>query len=72
MIATKEQFRVLYAFVKDGLFTCPGCGTQTVTVPLIQNKGEEQTQVWCHYGCGFLFLDAYELFMPKGKEIRNE
>lgn len=57
---TKDQVRTLKQYVKTyrgwDAFTCPQCSEEQ-PVPTIENPGEDQTQINCRYGCGYMFLD---------------
>ncbi|MHA2216853.1 MAG: hypothetical protein ACXACY_12985 [Candidatus Hodarchaeales archaeon] len=56
----EKQNEVLNSFVKDGFFQCPSCKSKWTPTPQIENKGEDETQIYCLYGCGFIFLDDYK------------
>lgn len=56
----KKQNELLNSFEKDGFFQCPSCKESWTPFPQIENKGEEETQIYCLYGCGFIFLDNYK------------
>jgi len=56
MKATKEQLKTYSKHYKNGLFKCPSCDSEWVGAPEIENEGERETQVYCLYGCGYIFL----------------
>jgi hypothetical protein len=56
MEATKKQYQTLNNHTSGHFFKCPDCGSEWVGVPMIENPGEETTQIFCLYGCGFIFL----------------
>jgi uncharacterized protein YutD len=61
MSATKKQIQSLnICFDHKGLFTCPCCKTQSSQYPDIENKGEDKTQIFCNYGCGYIFLEDHQ------------
>ncbi len=55
-----KQNKVLDSFVKDGFFKCPSCKESWTPNPSIENAGENKTQIYCGYGCGYIFLDDYK------------
>jgi hypothetical protein len=55
-----NQIELLNSFVKDGFFQCPSCKESWTPTPAIRNKGEDKTQIYCFYNCGFIFLDDYK------------
>jgi hypothetical protein len=59
-IMSKEQ-DALSQCVKDGLYQCPSCKSQTIRQPSITNEEDEddKTQVYCPYGCGYIYLEDY-------------
>ena len=64
-----EKEAKLEEFINDGLFQCPSCYTEWIGSPVIETLNEDletKTQVFCLYGCGFIYLDDYK---PK---IKNE
>ena len=44
---------------KHGFFVCPSCGEGWYPSPKIENEGDEETQVFCNYGCDFIILEDY-------------
>jgi hypothetical protein len=56
---TKEQLRILNLTYKGGLHTCPSCKVSYFAFKDIENKGENKTQIYCNYGCGYIFLEDY-------------
>jgi len=50
---------VLNSCIENGFFKCPSCKESWTPEPLIENEGEDKTQVYCLYGCGYIFLEDY-------------
>lgn len=61
MVKTTElQEKELNKHIEDGWFTCPSCNTEYNDMYVqIENPGEEDTQISCVYGCGYLILEDY-------------
>tara|TARA_R110001599_G_scaffold26931_8_gene94881 strand:- start:10102 stop:10302 length:201 start_codon:yes stop_codon:yes gene_type:complete len=55
----EKQNELLNSFVKNGFFQCPSCKESWTPSPAIENKGEDETQIYCLYGCGYIFLEDY-------------
>lgn len=58
---TDKQIKTRKKYIREyangwNEFNCPSCSTEQ-PIPQIENPGEEQTQVHCNYGCGYIFLD---------------
>jgi len=63
----KTQQEILDSHIVVSGFTwddyqCPQCKSQTWPSPLIENEDEpeELPQVYCDYGCGYMFLNYKE------------
>jgi hypothetical protein len=55
-----NQNEILNNCVNDkGFFKCPSCKESWTPPPPIENVGENETQIYCGYGCGFIFLEDY-------------
>ena len=46
---------------KHGFFVCPSCKEGWFPTPEIENEGENKTQIYCGYNCGYIFLEDYNL-----------
>ena len=55
----------------DGFFKCPSCKESWVPYPIIENIGEEKTQVYCNYGCGFIFLEDYHCQLTELEQLKK-
>jgi hypothetical protein len=56
-----NQNEILNNCIKDnGDFQCPSCKTSWWPEPEIENLGEDKTQIYCLYGCGYIFLEDYK------------
>ena len=55
---TEHQLEVFELVTNGGDF-CPQCRSEGGQYMVIENPGEEWTQVHCAYGCGYLNLDDY-------------
>lgn len=40
-------------------YVYPCCGVEVLGTPIIENAGEELTQIRCQYGCGFIYIENY-------------
>ena len=58
-IKMNNQMLVLNSCIENGFFKCPSCKESWTPEPLIENEGEDKTQVYCLYGCGYIFLEDY-------------
>tara|TARA_R100000734_G_C3283573_1_gene76715 strand:+ start:375 stop:569 length:195 start_codon:yes stop_codon:yes gene_type:complete len=56
---TDNQKMMLNSCIKNDFFTCPSCKSEWTPPPLIENEGEEETLIYCYYGCGYLLLENY-------------
>ena len=57
--STKKQRETVLKFADGNFFRCPSCKVESLGIPMITNEGEDNTQIWCPYGCGFIFLEDY-------------
>tara|TARA_R110001599_G_scaffold26931_9_gene94882 strand:- start:76 stop:294 length:219 start_codon:yes stop_codon:yes gene_type:complete len=57
-IKMDNQMLVLNSCI-EYIFTCPSCKESWTPAPLIENEGEDKTQIHCLYGCGYIFLEDY-------------
>lgn len=39
--------------------TCPKCKTNSSQYLEIENPGEDKTQVYCSYDCGYIYIEDY-------------
>lgn len=71
--ATKNQEEILQSHTnKRGWFTCPQCNSECNPEPSIENKGEEDVQVYCLYGCGYINLIMKDEVRYKGSLVNSE
>jgi len=54
---TEKQVKILESHMEGDFYRCPQCTTKWYGVPPIENKGEAETQVYCLYGCGYMFIE---------------
>ena len=60
MTATKEQKAMILKHSTYYGFKFPCCNSEICNTVLIENPGEEdKTQIYCLYGCGFIYLEDY-------------
>ena len=52
-----NQNEIIDSHIKGGCFRCPQCKIEWYGRPRIENEGEESTQVYCNYGCGYMFIN---------------
>jgi len=57
--STKKQRETVLKFADGNFFRCPSCQANSFGIPMITNEGEDNTQILCKYGCGFIFLEDY-------------
>jgi len=57
--STKKQRETVRKFADGNFFRCPSCKVESLGIPVITNEGEDNTQIWCTSGCGFIFLENY-------------
>jgi hypothetical protein len=58
---TNKQIDTLSKHETYYFFVCPSCGVESSSWRTsIENPGEDETQVYCVYGCGYIYLDYYE------------
>ena len=48
-----KQDRVIQSHWVDGVWTYPCCKSQVGRSAMIENPGEDYTQIHCPYGCGY-------------------
>ena len=61
MKPTKKQKETLKKHQDNFDFICPNCKSESNKHQTeIENPGEEKTQVYCNYGCGYIFLEDYK------------
>jgi hypothetical protein len=61
---TPKQKAVLESHIdkRYNTFKCPSCKSEWQTYRVrVENPGEDETQVYCLYGCGFIFLNKKKL-----------
>lgn len=67
----KEKEKVFDQYCVGATFVCPQCNTLHSVNPNIENLGEEydneEPQVYCMYGCGYLFLPEKNILTNKNK-----
>ena len=56
---SERQEEVVDSFMTGIIFTCPSCGEGVVGFPMVENPGEDNTQIYCDYGCGYIFLEEF-------------
>ena len=59
MEATEAQIALFNRCIEYRMFISPCCGVETLSHPDLTNPGEDTTQIYCGYGCGYIFLDDY-------------
>ena len=57
---TTEQQKETRKYFYDNGFKFPCCNTEITHIPDIENKGEENTQIYCPYCRMYIFLDDYK------------
>lgn len=45
---------------ESNYFKCPSCFSVWIGTPLIWNPGEDKTQIFCNYGCGYLYIEDFK------------
>ena len=40
-------------------YVMPCCGNETKDTPIIENAGEDLTQIVCRFGCGFIYVENW-------------
>jgi len=40
-------------------YVWPCCGVEVLNTPIIENAGEDLTQIRCLYGCGFIYVEHW-------------
>ncbi len=45
---------------ESNYFKCPSCLTEWIGTPLIWNPGEDKTQIFCNYVCGYLYIEDFK------------
>lgn len=51
-----EINKILYSHYRNGSYKCPQCGAGTVSHPEAEAFENGKVQVWCHYGCGYIWI----------------
>ena len=59
-LPTKEQTKTLAEANSSGQFVCPNCASSGGQNPQIENPGEDRTQIYCNYGCGYIYLEDFK------------
>jgi len=67
----KEKIRVLGQYIINRSFVCPQCGIDHIYEPEIENLASdydnENPQVYCYYGCGYIFLPEKKEHKGRGE-----
>lgn len=64
-MANKDTYKeeVINSVIKlnDGDWIYPCCNSETLDVPSIENENDKDTitQIFCPYGCGYIFVEHY-------------
>lgn len=69
MVPTKQQIQTINDMRERTLimpemkiyerYIMPCCGNETKDTPIIENAGEDLTQIRCRYGCGFIYVENW-------------
>tara|TARA_R110000765_G_scaffold396661_1_gene490614 strand:+ start:188 stop:481 length:294 start_codon:yes stop_codon:yes gene_type:complete len=65
---TEKQVKILESHINDGEFKCPSCEETWIAYPDIENCGEDTVQIFCEYGCGFIFIEEINTKEQKLRE----
>ena len=49
----QKQSEVIYSHWVNGVWRYPCCKSEVISPAQITNPGEDYTQIYCPYGCGY-------------------
>ena len=54
---TQIQNSIVESHWNNGTWKFPCCGSEICSPPSVENKGEDYTQIYCPYGCGYVEIN---------------